>query len=210
MKLASALSTSGHPFNKMGFDEIIPAYKPEDIHGCNALVIWGGADIHPSLYNQPNTHSYVGEGLSSRDAAEWALLQEAIKQDIPIIGVCRGGQMLCAAAGGTLYQHVNNHAWGHHTTKTDDGKVLEVSSLHHQMMNPEGTDYKLMMWSEDALSDKYYDANGEYNKTSIEVEPEYIYFPKIKGHALQWHPEFHSANEACNIWLKERLNEFLK
>ncbi|HET8685588.1 MAG TPA: hypothetical protein VFM18_02850, partial [Methanosarcina sp.] len=84
----------------------------------------------------------------------------------------------------------------------------EVSSLHHQMMNPEGTEHELFMWSKEPLSREYFDANGVYQETSIKVEPEYIYFPKIKGHALQWHPEFHGANEACNIWLKEKLDGF--
>lgn len=209
MKLASALSNFWHPFNRMGFTSAIAAKDAADLKGTDALVIWGGADIHPSLYNQPNSHSYVGNGLSSRDAAEWALLQEAIKRGIPIIGVCRGGQMLCAAAGGKLYQHVDNHGGGSHNVVTNDGKTIKVSSLHHQMMNPEGVEHELWMWSDSPRSPRYLDAYGEYDTTTIGVEPEYLYFPKIKGHALQWHPEFHAHDEACNIWLKERLNEYL-
>lgn len=205
MKLASAIYNGMHPFNKFGiFTNYTQATSEEHLNGADALVVWGGADIHPSLYGDENTHSGVGEHPTKRDLVEWALMKEAVRKGIPIIGVCRGGQMLCALAGGKLYQHVNKHAGGGHNVKTDQGELFSVSSLHHQMMNPDGTDYNLVAWSEHQRSQEYFDARGRHDKTSIQVEPEYIYFPKIKGHAIQWHPEFHDETEACNVWLKDR------
>lgn len=205
MKLASALYSGIHPFNRFGlFSGSITAKLPTDLEDADALVVWGGADIHPSLYNDVNTHSGVGSEPSIRDTLEWDLMKQAVKQGIPIIGICRGGQMLCALAGGKLYQHVDKHAGGAHNVITDAGENFSVSSLHHQMMNPTGTDYELIAWSEIKRSPEYFDARGTHEHTSTGVEPEYIYFPEIKGHAIQWHPEFHAADEPCNVWLKER------
>ncbi len=209
MKLVSAIYNGVRPFNHMGFTDAGAASEPHQLRGADALVVWGGADIHPTLYNQLNSHSHVGAVPSPRDVIEWGLMRAAIKYGMPIIGVCRGGQMLCAAAGGTLYQHVDNHASGRHNAITIDGKTIEVSSLHHQMMNPQDTEHQLLMWSEHKRSAEYKDANGVYHEPTTKLEPEYIYFPKIKGHAIQWHPEFHSHEEACNVWLADRLKGYL-
>lgn len=204
MKLASAIYGAAHPFDKFGlFSKVITARIPADLDGADALVVWGGADIHPSLYNDVNTHSGVGTAPSPRDNMEWELMKQAVHNKIPIIGICRGGQMLCALAGGKLYQHVDNHAGGGHGVVTRAEESFIVSSLHHQMMNPAGTKHELVAWSTHNRSPKYYDARGTHDKTSTEVEPEYIYFPEIRGHAIQWHPEFHRADEECNLWLKE-------
>lgn len=206
MKLASAIYGSFHPFDKFGLFTSFAAVKhPAELRDADALVVWGGADIHPSLYKDVNTHSGVGDTPSVRDEIEWALMQQAKAQGIPIIGVCRGGQMLCALAGGKLYQHVDNHAGGRHLVTTDKDESFLVSSLHHQMMNPQGTKHELFAWSPDNRATKYFDARGEHEETSIKVEPEYIYFPEIRGHAIQWHPEFHSETDACNTWLKDRF-----
>jgi putative glutamine amidotransferase len=161
-------------------------FSPGDI-----LVIWGGADISPALYNKGlSRFGYGSEKPSHRDAYEWDWLKRAIKADIPIVGVCRGAQMLCAAAGGHLIQDVNNHACRGHLSKTKDGDEILVNSIHHQMMYPFDVEHELIAWSEN-ISEVYWDVNdqGEDIQIKMEKEPELVLFPKIKGVAVQWHPE---------------------
>jgi putative glutamine amidotransferase len=206
MKLASAIYNDVYPFDTMGFSKFCTAQHPDELEGADALVVWGGADISPSLYNH-KVHPRTGatEKPSFRDQIEWSLMQAAVKRGIPIIGVCRGAQMLCALAGGSLFQHVDNHTCGEHKAESIDGTIVPVSSLHHQMMNPDGTEHKLIQWSDVHRSGVYYDQNGVTHQPLY--EPEYIYFPKVKGHAIQWHPEFMDADCAANIWLRDMWDQ---
>jgi putative glutamine amidotransferase len=168
---------------------------PDELkEGDSALVIWGGSDINPALYNHPIHRTTHPGGM--RDRSEWSLVQRAIEKGIPIIGVCRGAQMLCAAAGGFLIQDVRNHAGPHHMVETIDGQSFKVNSIHHQMMaGLETVDHELVGWcpkNEDGylrglpygyMDDKQYIPKPDWK------EPEFVYFPKINGYAIQWHPE---------------------
>ncbi len=70
-----------------------------DVKGLDAILLWGGTDINPAFYKD-SPHPYNGfNAHSTRDIAEWAWMQEAIKQGVPIIGICRGAQFICAVAG---------------------------------------------------------------------------------------------------------------
>jgi putative glutamine amidotransferase len=94
---------------------------PEDPDGAeleqlleliDGLVLAGGADIDPSFYGQqahPNTVDTVPE----RDAFEIALVRGALERDMPVLGICRGMQLINVACGGTLLQHLPER-FGHH------------------------------------------------------------------------------------------------
>lgn len=166
----------------------------------SALIIWGGSDIHPDLYKRPMHPTTHPGGM--RDKVEWGLMQRAIEMQIPIWGVCRGAQMLCAAAGGWLIQDVHGHAGaGGHEVTTMDGQTFQVNSIHHQMMaGLENTEHELVAWSTERrsevfakrwTSDHVYGIDDGQDWTPPEgwVEPEFVYFPKINGYAIQWHPE---------------------
>jgi putative glutamine amidotransferase len=71
----------------------------------DGLVLAGGADIDPSTYGAER-HPETGHTNPERDAFEMALAQCAIERDMPLLGICRGMQMLNVARGGTLLQHV--------------------------------------------------------------------------------------------------------
>ena len=193
--LYSALDNyGGYPFTDM-FDMVHPAYMPHDMFSDNGvLVVWGGGDISPSMYGQkPGPHTGATEEMSSRDQLELNLMADAMKRGIPILGICRGAQMLCAVAGGTLVQDVSGHTKDHFI-KTDTGKIFKATSLHHQMMYPWKVDHKLIAWSSPPIS-KYYGGQLEEIVTFPDDvdetrEPEVVYFPTIKGLAIQGHPEF--------------------
>lgn len=184
------------PFDQV-FDEGIRV-EPNNLQDATALVIWGGEDIATSLYNEDGgVWTGADRKLSQRDTVEVTACNEAIRRGIPIIGVCRGAQLLCALAGGKLVQDVNGHAGQDHTMTTDDGRTIIVNSLHHQMMWPyNGPEHKLIAWSTHHRSAGHYAFNAELVKQEVsQPEPEVVWFPKIKGLAMQYHPEFAGAHE---------------
>lgn len=207
-KLYSALyRDDGYPFNSIA-KECIPIGNPEHVTDTDAaLIVWGGSDIDPKQYNHPkSSRTHTG---GDRDWREWALMQQAIKIGIPIIGVCRGAQMACAAAGGFLIQHVDNHAGRMHATSTYDGRTIMTNSIHHQMMvAPKEVDHELLAWSTHQLSAKYiYKDDVAFIPPEDWKEPEFYYFPKIKGYAIQWHPEAMNIDSDATKFVLEQINE---
>jgi putative glutamine amidotransferase len=77
----------------------------------DGLLLAGGADVDPVRYRQ-EPHTRTESPRPDRDAFEFGLLTEALAQDLPILAVCRGMQVLNSALGGTLHQHLPEHV-GH-------------------------------------------------------------------------------------------------
>jgi len=150
------------------------------------VVLPGGADIDPSFYgHEMNPRTFVSP---QRDKLEGMVVDLAIKNGIPIAGICRGGQLLIAKAGGYLYQHVTGHH-ANHMARTHDGQEFMVTSCHHQMFGwplPQGSE--LIAWSAEHRSECYEVAEGEGDRPVY--EPECVFLPKIKALATQWHPEW--------------------
>lgn len=198
--------TDCFPFDGLG-TEIKAARKAEDITEKDSiLIVWGGADINPKLYNHPQ--SRTTHPSATRDDVEWSLMKRAVELGIPIIGVCRGAQMLCALAGGFLIQDVRGHS-GQHTVTTHEGDELNVNSIHHQMMaGLEKVQHELLAWSTERRSHQYVWKDDQvYYPPEGWVEPEFVYFPLVKGFAIQWHPEMMSEGSAATRFV---LNEFDK
>jgi len=211
MKLYSAYYSGGYPFDQLPFEETITTSDPRDLTEKGALVIWGGADISPSIYGKRvSKRTHAGQQLSKRDIVEVDLAKQAIAIGMPIIGVCRGAQLLCGLAGGHLIQHVNNHG-GTHTVVTNDGQEFVTNSIHHQMMYPFDVKHEIRAFMRNALSDVYVDVddNGKDIHVQVPVEPEYVYFPTVKGYAVQWHPEGMSIYSEANQYLLSDLRKEL-
>lgn len=208
MRLISALWADFHPFDNLpGVTDCVTAEEPDDLQAGDVLIVHGGGDIHPSLYGKGRSRmSGADNAPNRRDRVEWALMKRAVELGCPIIGICRGAQMLCALAGGYLIQHVNGHSGMHHV-QTNDGGVIPVNSIHHQMMQPQGTKHQLMAWAKSRLSDVYYD---EDKLVEVDVEPEYVYFNEIKGYAPQWHPEMLSLEHPANRYILQHITETIK
>lgn len=180
------------------FDEIFLHKKDisVDISGVDAVVFWGGTDIHPSLYKQTaHFTNQAGNSPSARDVFEWKAMLYCRQHGIPMIGVCRGAQMLCAMAGGWLIQDCDKHNCGTHEIKTKEGDILHTTSAHHQMMYPFDVPHEMLAWSPSPRSTKYFGSSRDaLTCMKDKVEPEVVYFPEIRGLAIQGHPEWERSN----------------
>lgn len=165
------------------------------IKECDAICITGGSDVNPILYSHTcnNTTHYNND----RDRSDIDFVEAALKAGKRIVGICRGAQLLCVIAGGTLVQDVSDHASisrQTHDITTDTGEEFEVTSTHHQMMHPVGAKSTRLAWAK-GLSKHYKigagrSANMDYFKSNdVIMEPEVVWFPDLLGLAVQYHPE---------------------
>lgn len=184
--------------------------KKEGFKDVDCVVLWGGTDIHPSLYNhRPHPMNGAPALPSARDIFEHKTVLYCRANNIPLIGICRGAQLLCAEAGGTLVQHCLGHGYDH-MMDTNTGKTALVTSTHHQMMNPFSVPHVLIGWALGARSFRY---EGEGREDIEEMhnhqEPEIVYFPGIRGLAIQGHPEYAHAStpfvDLCNELIETYL-----
>lgn len=126
----------------------------EDLHG---LLLAGGVDVNPALYNEM-PHPRLGRLDKERDRIEMQLTRWAFEDNLPVLGICRGIQVLNVAMGGTLYQDIDSQVeaaiehtrddkardWLAHPVQIAAGSRLAkvmgttepgVNSLHHQAIN---------------------------------------------------------------------------
>lgn len=201
-KAAHAWYPDNLPFTniKQSFDRV----NPGELTKNNILILWGGEDIATEIYNQkPNkyVHTYT---KSERDKEEIALAHEAINLGIPIIGICRGAQLLCCLTGGSLIQHIENHITNKHSIICPDepGKFY-TNSCHHQMMIPT-KEQKILAYALETTG------FGEQN-IPIEITnvPEIVYFPKIKALGIQGHPEWESMPKTFNHYCQQLIEQLL-
>lgn len=94
-----------------GIAALLPPQPVDDqiadrvIDGIDGLIVTGGRDVDPAYYGHP-PHPATDEPARDRDTWEFALLAAALRRRLPILGICRGAQVLNVALGGTLHQHL--------------------------------------------------------------------------------------------------------
>ena len=125
--------------------------------GCDGLLLAGGGDMEPWRYGQENTAS---RGLEpQRDAEELELLERFVSQGKPVLGICRGLQVINVAFGGTLAQDVAGHGQASGCDRfhricgipSPLGKVEIVNSAHHQAIDRLGSGLTAVQWSPDGI-----------------------------------------------------------
>ena len=143
-----------------------------DLKDIDGIVIPGGADINPRLYNEENTASIdIDDEL---DEYEMAVLKEAVSGHISVLGICRGMQLMNVFFGGTLIQHVPNakrHVWidpdtdAVHMAKATGQSFLydiyheesiSINSAHHQAADRLGEGLEVALISDDGLIEAVY------------------------------------------------------
>ncbi|MFJ7076587.1 gamma-glutamyl-gamma-aminobutyrate hydrolase family protein [Streptomyces sp. NPDC098781] len=160
-----------------------PQRAPEAVARLDGLVIAGGPDVEPARYGaerDPRT----GPSARERDAWELALIDAALSADVPLLGICRGMQLLNVALGGTLVQHLEGHAevvgvFGGHPVKPVPGSLYgtlvpeetSVPTYHHQSVDRLG----------EGLVASAYAADGTVEAVELPSAGWVL--------GVQWHPE---------------------
>lgn len=159
----------------------------------DGFLLSGGQDIDPVRYGQAITFGKAEELAPGREEVEYLIISFARQYDIPVLGICRGMQMINVAFGGTLYQDLHEEAkraghWQtedyskptHHVTIREGSKLAGilglkeafVNSMHHQGICDIGDGLEVAAYGEDGLVE------------AVEA-PDLSYMIGV-----QWHPEF--------------------
>jgi putative glutamine amidotransferase len=189
-ELEAALLPAGYPRlvqRAGGLAAMLPPDAPEyaaaAVARLDGLVIAGGPDVEPVRYGaerDPRT----GPPADARDAWELALIEAALRARLPLLGICRGMQLLNVALGGTLVQHIDGHAevpgvFGRHPVKPVPGtsyaevvpEETSVPTYHHQSVDRLGA----------GLEVSAYAADGTVEAVEL-PGPSWVV-------GVQWHPE---------------------
>lgn len=166
----------------------------DDIEQADVIQFTGGEDVDPSYYGEAK-HAATRSN-PKRDAYEASIYNEYVGK-IPMAGICRGAQFLNVMNGGSLWQHVTNHAIGgtHEAFCRLSEIPVQVTSTHHQMMRP-GHDAKILMTAQICQSKQSF-AHEEPGALSPDIEA--VFYPSTKSLCYQPHPEFVGVNHECRI-----------
>jgi putative glutamine amidotransferase len=172
---------------------VLDRARPDrDLATADGLLMTGSLDdVHPALYGEAPRSS---TGIDLRhDLGDLATLRAAVRQGVPVLGVCRGHQLLNIAMGGTLYQDVvgdgltrNGHSGYEHDIETGAATTMRrwlgrrpvVSSEHHQALRRIGRGLRVTSASPDGVAE-----GVELIGPSLAV-------------GIQWHPEVPVSGEA--------------
>ena len=172
----------------------------------DGLVLTGGADIDPASYGQ-QAHAETVDTVAERDAFEIALVRAAIERDLPVLGICRGMQLINVARGGTLLQHLPEH-FGHGEHRRAIGSF---DGADHDVRLFEGTlAARAAGELEHATKSHHHqgiDRLGEglvvSGRATLDELPEAIELPErrfVLG--VQWHPEADVASSVLGALVR--------
>lgn len=157
----------------------------KNMKDADLVVFTGGEDVHPDMYGEP-INPTSGNNIK-RDRYEQLEFNEALERKIPMIGICRGSQFLCAMSGGRLIQHQQNPSYMHNI-KTYDSKIIEITSTHHQAAYPfdmRKEAYHILGWTK-GISKFHEDGNQE--EMNPPKECEIVHYPETRCLGIQGHP----------------------
>lgn len=163
------------------------------LYSLDGLLLPGGPDVHPDLYGQ-QPHPAAGPFDTVRDGWEGALITPALAAGTPMLGICRGAQLINVALGGTLIQHLPDvvatechnpvvGAFGTHAVHMAEdshlGAVLgakaDVPTYHHQAVDTIAAPLRAVAWATDGTVEALEGLDGQVL-------------------AVQWHPEVAESN----------------
>lgn len=166
-----------------------PYKKDQDIaalvHGIDGLLLPGGVDLQPSYYHEENVA--CGEMDPELDEFEMAVVKEAADADIPILGICRGLQLLNVFFKGSLYQDIS--------CSNCHKRVGEVDRVHLTSVDKDSFLYEIYGKEEISVNSAHHQAIKDIGQGLIPVQYskegiiEAFYHEKKPIYGLQWHPE---------------------
>lgn len=178
----------------------------KDINEADLVQLTGGMDINPTIYGQIKHHTTHPD--YKRDIGEILVFHYCLSKKIPMAGVCRGGQLINALYGGSMWQDVDKHHGRHPVKDTRTGKEFEVNSIHHQMMIPHKEAEIILTASESKKRSKM-GKNGD-EITIMDTSPddvEALFYRPIRAFCFQPHPElgWSSLTDAYFSYLHELI-----
>jgi putative glutamine amidotransferase len=159
----------------------------------DGLILAGGADIDPSAYGA-EPHAKTNNTVSERDRTELALTRRAIERNLPVLGICRGMQLLNVASGGTLAQHVPDDV-GHEDHRRNPGSF--DNSDHDVRLDPDSLAARAAGEELHGVKSHHHQAVAAIGDgltvtgiSTLDELPEAIEAPSRRFClGVQWHPE---------------------
>ena len=195
-KMARALwRAGGMPLAHVDIPEDPEACIDEHLDRCRGLLLQGGTDCAPESYGEtPLKDEWSGD--PRRDAYETRLIAAAMKRKMPILGICRGAQILNVALGGTLYQDIGTQVDGalehrnwepydelsHAVTLEKDSWIHEVygaseiqaNSVHHQAVKDLAPGFRVTARAPDGIIEAFERIEGEQWMVAVQWHPEWL------------------------------------
>ncbi len=164
---------------------------------CSGLLLTGGPDVNPARYGQSEKAASCEPPDEHRDALELALIEAATEANMPVLGICRGAQILNVAFGGTLIADIPTVVGteiehrqvdgvdSHHAVHAEPGSLIKricrtldgtINSAHHQSVERLATIFAPSATSPDGVIEAF-----EWGDAAMGGKPFLL--------AVQWHPE---------------------
>lgn len=188
-------------------DELLLHDPSEALDLIDGLVLAGGADIDPATYGCER-HPETVEVVPERDRFEIALVRAAIERDLPVLGICRGMQLINVAYGGTLLQHLPER-FGHHehlrVAGTFDGADHDVDLIEGSLAaRAAGETHHATKSHHHQGVDRLGEGLAITGSSAMDGLPEAIEMPErrfVLG--VQWHPEADVASRVVAALVRE-------
>jgi putative glutamine amidotransferase len=186
---------------------VLPVLDPSRaaaVAAClDGIVFTGGGDVDPAVYGGDPVPELRGVN-ARRDAYELALVRQALDLALPMLGTCRGCQLLNVAMGGTLVPHLPNSDGRHcardrwaepvHNVSVLEGtllrtvlgsEVIGVNSLHHQAVAELGTGLRAVAWADDGVIEAVEGVDGR-RVLAVQWHPELLLTPPGNATLFRW------------------------
>ena len=151
----------------------------------DGVCLTGGPDLDPLRYGAGEVHAQVGAVDADHDDLDLAVARTAIELGMPVLGICRGHQVLNVALGGTLVQHIEDHRFVHHAVALAPGSLVAEAvghevpvghSVHHQAIDRLGAGLVVTGRADDGTIE------------AVELPGRWVV-------GVQWHPEDTAAHD---------------
>lgn len=182
---------------------------PQYMQGMSGLLLVEGEDVEPKRYQaQAENFTYLEKTHPLKDEIEARLIRHAVRERLPVLGICRGSQLLNVVCGGSLYgdvqkekqsplKHIEedlNHydAYRHGITLVEGTPLqrwyaentLQVNSYHHQGVRDLAPRFQPMAHAEDGLIEAFYDPKAKFT-VGLQFHPERM-LPEYPGNWRVW------------------------